>query len=166
MANRNSLNGILHVQKQFLSIVNVSHNELIKNRDAINNLTHSMHELKHWVARILVNINEYVHGIITYNRISEQVLRITQHVDLYEDLVRVQELQRAALETGNLQERLLPRHILEELTTLPEMSGEEESVRWNSIICMLGSRHFGVGKHWGTRCPSLWWTLRFIWGTN
>jgi hypothetical protein len=125
LENRNSLNGILHVQKQFLSIVNVSHNEMIQNRNAINNLTHSMHELKHWVARILVDINEYVHGIITYNRISEQVLRITQHVDLYEDLVRVQELQRAALETGNLQERLLPRHILEELTTLPEMSGAE-----------------------------------------
>jgi len=125
LANRNSLNGILHIQNQFLSIVNVSHNEVIKNRDAINNLTHSMHELKHWVARILVNINEYVHGIITYNRISEQVLRITQHVELYERLIRAQELQRAALETSYLQERLLPRRILEELGTLPGMAGAE-----------------------------------------
>ena len=125
LENRNSLRGVMHIQRDFMSIVNVSHNELVRNRDAINNLTHSMHELKHWVARILVDINEYVHGIITYNKISEQVLRITQHVDLYEELVRVQELQRAALETGNLQERLLPRHILGELTTLPEMAGAE-----------------------------------------
>ena len=35
LENRNSLNGILHVQKEFLSIVNISHSLISQNRDAI-----------------------------------------------------------------------------------------------------------------------------------
>ena len=124
LENRNSLNGILHVQKEFLSIVNISHSLINQNRDAILNLTNTLNELRVWMRRILVQMDQHVHGIIVYNHIREQVLRITQHVDIYKEVVRTQARTRATLEGGKLRESLLPRQVLVDLANLQNTRAE------------------------------------------
>ena len=123
--NRHAVNGVIHFRKELMTIINVTHQELVQNRQAINKLTTSLSEMKAWIDRLARVVNQQVHGIVIYNQIREKIDLIWHHVDILKDLLNEQSLQRSALEAGRLHERLLPQRILQELITLQDVHSVE-----------------------------------------
>lgn len=120
--NRDSINDLIHLHNDQLTIFNATRTEIHKNRNAINEVINATKSLQRWFVQTTNKLRTDVNSLQVYNLINEKVTLVFEHLNYLMSFSSKQSQQRMALETGRLHEQLLPRTVLEEVAGLQDGS--------------------------------------------
>ena len=123
--NRKLMNGIVHYQNDLLTVINATHNDMMRNRDTMNHLINATQELQEWYKQLTTTMGKEIQGLINYNLVAEKMFYIWEHIRVFKHAVSQYNAQRYALEHGRLQENILPRKILLEVASQQSVPGTE-----------------------------------------
>ena len=137
-ANRNSINSVINFSNDVLTVINVTKSEVVKNRQAINDIIRVTSQLKSVIQNI-TNWHINYHSMAQYDLIHEKVSFLWRHIHDFELSNQRHATLRYLLEQGRLGEQLLPKDILKGLATLEKFPNAQliSPLEWYYTNCRV-----------------------------
>ena len=123
MENRDSLQKVVHFDEELLSIVNITHEEMISNRETINEILNVTDYMQHQFITLMKTTEWTLHALQTYNLIREKMDLIWKHIQEIQRILDEYGFIKHALEEGRLDEYLLPKILLNQILRRHKMPG-------------------------------------------
>ena len=141
------IENLVHFQDDLLTIVNVTHEEIIDNRHAINKIINFTDTLRIWIEHLTNAYDKDIHALITHQVLSEKMGTIRQHLNGIRRIYQQHEARHQSLIEGRLTKRLLPSRVLKEVASLQDSSEAElvQPQEWyysNCRVIPVWNRHF------------------------
>ena len=137
--NRQSLQKVVHFNNKLLSVINVTFEEMNRNRLTINEIINSTHYIKDQIIQIVSDANLRVHALRTYNDITEKMTLVWRHIQELQRIVDEYNDIRHALEQGRLDEYVLPSTILKDILSRSDFSSAQmvTPMEWYYTNCRV-----------------------------
>ena len=119
------LNNVVHFHNDLLSIVNVTREEMMENRHAINKIINATDSLRTWIDHVVSAYDKDIHALLTHHILSEKMTTIRQHLNGIRRIYEQHELRHQSLIEGRLSKKLLPLRVLREVASLQDSSEAE-----------------------------------------
>ncbi len=141
------LHDVVHFHDDLLSIVNVTREEMMENRHAINKIINATNSLRTWIDHVCTAYDKDIHALLTHHVLSEKMSTIRQHLDGIRRIYDQHASRHQSLIEGCLSEELLPLRVLKEVASLQGSSKAElvQPVEWyysNCRVTPLWDRNF------------------------
>ncbi|MCP3887668.1 MAG: hypothetical protein GY702_02185 [Desulfobulbaceae bacterium] len=137
--NRNAIEKVVNFDEELLTLVNVTQEQVTRNRHTINDIINATSEMYGQLIAITTKSQFVLHGLTTYNVIGEKMDLIWKHLD---ELQRIKDERgniKIALEQGRLDEHLLPTVTLKQILNRIDLAGIEfiKPLEWYYSNCRI-----------------------------